>query len=53
MMKFCLFQYLCMQSCNAIYAESVMDIDVCHMNHIVTVNDSHTFIRIFSSYFII
>ena len=44
---------LCVQSSNAVYAESVMDIDVCHMHCVVAVDNCNALIFIFSSYFII
>ena len=44
---------LCVQRGNAVYAESVVDVNVGHVHRFIAVNDGHALILIFSSHFII
>ena len=44
---------LCVQRCNTVYTESVVDIDMRHMHCVIAVDDGNALILIFSSYFVI
>ena len=53
MIQLRVLQNLCMQICHSIHTKAIMNINMRHMNHIITVNDRNSFIIETSSYLII
>ena len=51
--QFRVLKDLCVQRGNTVYTESVVNVNMCHVHRIITVDNCNALIFIFSSYFII
>ncbi len=53
MIQFIFLKYFAVERCHAIHTETIMNVDMCHMNRIVFIYNIYSLICIFSSYLVI